>query len=96
MASYCYICLHNATKVKEKAKMTIVIALLIVGWVAASVIGTQAYFLGEQSKPIHERNWNDESFEQLAKSVTGTEVDYLVRVPAYSMDAYASRTISNR
>ena len=76
--------------------MTIVIALLIVGWVAASVIGTQAYFLGEQSKPIHERNWNDESFEQLAKSVTGTEVDYLVRVPVYSMDAYASRTISNR
>jgi hypothetical protein len=96
MAKYCYICLHKATKVKEKAKMTIVIALLIVGWVAASVIGTQAYFLGEQSKPIHERNWNDESFEQLAKSVTGTEVDYLVRVPAYSMDAYASRTISNR
>ena len=96
MASYCYICLHKATKVKEKVKMTIVIALLIVGWVAASVIGTQAYFLGEQSKPIHERNWNDESFEQLAKSVTGTEVDYLVRVPAYSMDAYASRTISNR
>ena len=76
--------------------MTIVIALLIVGWVAASVIGTQAYFLGEQSKPIHERNWNDESFEQLAKSVTGTEVDYLVRVPAYSMDAYRSGTISNR
>jgi hypothetical protein len=96
MASYCYICLHKATKVKEKATMTIVIALLIVGWVAASVIGTQAYFLGEQSKPIHERNWNDESFEQLAKSVTGTEVDYLGRVPAYSMDAYASRTISNR
>ena len=76
--------------------MTILIALLVVGWVAASVIGTQAYFLGEQSKPIHERNWNDESFEQLAKSVTGTEVDYLVRVPAYSMDAYTSRIISNR
>jgi len=76
--------------------MTILIALLVVGWVAASVIGTQAYFLGEQSKPIHERNWNDESFEQLAKSVTGTEVDYLVRVPAYSMDPYTSRTISNR
>ena len=76
--------------------MVLVIALLIVGWVAAALIGTQAYFLGEQSKPIHERNWNDESFEQLAKSVTGTEVDYLVRVPAYSMDAYTSRTISNR
>ena len=44
---------------------------------------------------IAERNWNDESFEQLAKSVTGTEVDYRVRVPAYSMDAYGSRTMSN-
>lgn len=94
-ARYRYISLHKATKVKEKAKMTIVIALLIIGWVAASVIGTQAYFLGEQSKPIHERNWNDESFEQLAKSVTGTEIDYSVRVPAYSMDAYGSRSISN-
>jgi hypothetical protein len=75
--------------------MTIVIALLIVGWAAAALIGTQAYFLGEQSKPIHDRNWNDNSFEQLAKSVTGTETDYLVRVPLYSMDAYNSRTISN-
>ncbi|MEG3841093.1 photosystem II protein, Psb35-related [Microcoleus sp. herbarium14] len=75
--------------------MTIVIALLIVGWVAAALIGTQAYFLGEQSKPIHDRNWNSESFEKLSKSVTGTEIDYLVRVPAYSMDAYSSRTIGN-
>ncbi|MEG4997346.1 photosystem II protein, Psb35-related [Microcoleus sp. B4-D4] len=75
--------------------MTIVIALLIVGWVAASVIGTQAYFLGEQSKPIHDRNWNNESFEQLAKAVTGTDIDYSVRVPAYSMDAYTSRTMGN-
>jgi hypothetical protein len=95
MASYCYICLHKAIKVKEKAKMTIVIALLIIGWVAASVIGTQAYFLGEQSKPIHERNWNDESFEKLALAITATEMDYSVRVPAYSMDAYGCRTISN-
>ena len=75
--------------------MTIVIALLIVGWAAAALIGTQAYFLGEQSKPIHDRNWNDESFERLAKSVTGTEIDYTVRVPAYSMDAYGSRTMGN-
>ncbi|PSB46554.1 hypothetical protein C7B67_20095 [filamentous cyanobacterium Phorm 6] len=75
--------------------MTIVIALLVVGWVAAALIGTQAYFLGEQSKPIHDRNWNDESFEKLAKSVTGTEIDYSVRVPAYSMDAYTSRTMGN-
>ncbi|MEG4571263.1 hypothetical protein QUA56_00835 [Microcoleus sp. N3A4] len=73
--------------------MTIVIALLIVGWVAASVIGTQAYFLGEQSKPIHSRNWNSESFEKLAVAVTAAEIDYSLRVPAYSMDAYGSRTM---
>ena len=95
ITNFRYISLHKATKVKGKANMAIVIALLIVGWVAASVIGTQAYFLGEQSKPIHDRNWNDESFEKLAKSVTGTEIDYLVRVPAYSLDAYNSRTMSN-
>ena len=74
--------------------MTILIALFIVGWVAASVIGTQAYFRGEQSKPIHERNWRSESFEKLATSVTGTEIDYNVRVPGYSvMDAYASNNL---
>ncbi len=27
---------------------TILIALFLIGWVAAAVIGTQAYFLGEQ------------------------------------------------
>ena len=75
--------------------MTIVIALLIVGWVAASVIGTQAYFRGEQSKPIHFRNWNSEQFEQLAKSITGTDTDYSNRTPAYGMDAYASNNLSN-
>ncbi len=75
--------------------MTIVIALLIVGWAAAALIGTQAYFLGEQSKPIHDRNWNSEAFEKLAVAVTATEIDYSVRVPAYSMDAYSSRTIGN-
>ncbi len=63
--------------------MTILIGLLILGWVAASVIGTQAYFRGEQSKPIHERNWNSDSFENLAKSVTGEEIDYTKRLPAY-------------
>ena len=75
--------------------MTIVIALLIVGWAAAALIGTQAYFLGEQSKPIHDRNWNSEAFEKLAVAVTATEIDYSVRVPAYSMDAYSSRTSGN-
>ncbi|MBW4642569.1 MAG: hypothetical protein KME23_06105 [Goleter apudmare HA4340-LM2] len=73
--------------------MTILIALLLVGWVAASVIGTLAYFMGEQSKPIHERNWRSDSFDQLAKSITGKEIDYSERTPAYAMDAYASRTL---
>jgi hypothetical protein len=68
--------------------MAILITLFIIGWLAASIIGTQAYFLGEQTKPIHERNWNSESFDQLAKSFTGKETDYLERVSAYTVDAY--------
>lgn len=69
--------------------------LFIVGWVAASLIGTQAYFRGEQTKPIHERNWNSDSFEQIAESVTGKETDYSERVPAYGMDAYASQNLAS-
>lgn len=68
--------------------MAILISLFIIGWLAVSLIGTQAYFLGEQTKTIHQRNWNSESFDRLAKSFTGNETDYLVRVPAYSFDAY--------
>lgn len=75
--------------------MAIVIALLVVGWAAAAVIGTQAYFRGEQTKPIHERNWRSESFEKLAYGITGTEIDYSKRVPAYSLDAYASNNLPN-
>lgn len=74
--------------------MAIVIALFVVGWVAAALLGSQAYFRGEQRKPIHERNWRSTSFEQLAESITGTQTDYSDRVPAYGvMDAYASRTL---
>jgi hypothetical protein len=73
----------------------ILVSILVIGWVAASVIGTQAYFLGEQTKPIHERNWRSESFEQLAKTFTGQNTDYAVRVPVYSGDAYSSRTLPN-
>ncbi|AFZ27753.1 hypothetical protein Cylst_5758 [Cylindrospermum stagnale PCC 7417] len=73
--------------------MTILIALLVVGWVAGSVLGSLAYFLGEQSKPIHERNWRSDSFEKLAKSITGLDTDYSDRTPAYAMDAYASRSL---
>jgi hypothetical protein len=75
--------------------MTILIAVSIVGWAAAAVIGTQAYFRGEQSKPIHARNWRSESFEKLAESITGTEIDYSNRIPAYPLDAYASQTLPN-
>ncbi|MGD1854256.1 MAG: photosystem II protein, Psb35-related [Leptolyngbyaceae cyanobacterium] len=71
--------------------MAIVLAVVIVGWVAAALIGTQAYFLGEQSKPIHERNWNSESFEKLAKTVTGRETDFGTRTPVYGYDAFSSQ-----
>lgn len=73
--------------------MLILISVLLVGWVAAAVIGTQAYFLGEQTKPIHERNWRSDSFEQLAQSVTGQETDFSNRVPAFVIDAYASQNL---
>ncbi|AFY48658.1 hypothetical protein Nos7524_2840 [Nostoc sp. PCC 7524] len=73
--------------------MTILFAVLVLGWVAASVLGSLAYFLGEQKKPIHERNWRSESFEKLAKSITGMEIDYSDRTPAYAMDAYTSQTL---
>ena len=66
--------------------MALLISVFIIGWIAASVIGTQAYFRGEQSKTIHERNWNSNSFDQLAKSFTGKETNYLERVPAYYFD----------
>ena len=74
--------------------MVIVISLFVIGFVAATVIGTQAYFLGEQSKPIHERNWNSEGFDRLAKSFTGQETDFADRVPAYGGDAYRSSEIN--
>ncbi|KAM3098935.1 photosystem II protein, Psb35-related [Phormidesmis sp. 146-12] len=71
----------------------ILIALFVIGWAAVALLGTQAYFRGEQTKPIHERNWRSESFETLAESITGSEIDYSNRVPAYAMDAYASRLL---
>jgi hypothetical protein len=76
--------------------MTILIALFVVGWVAAAVIGTQAYFRGEQSKPIHERNWRSKSFEKLAQSITGTETDYSDRTPGFEIDAYSSQLLPNQ
>lgn len=71
--------------------MVLLISLFIIGWLAVSLIGTQAYFMGEQSKTIHERNWNSKSFDQIAKSITGKETDYLARIPAYSFDHRITR-----
>ncbi|MEA5462209.1 photosystem II protein, Psb35-related [Leptothoe sp. PORK10 BA2] len=71
--------------------MAIVLAIVIVGWVAAALIGSQAYFLGEQSKPIHERNWRSDSFDALAKTVTGAETDFNTRTTAYGYDAFSSQ-----
>ena len=70
--------------------MVLVIALFVIGWVAVAVLGTQAYFRGEQSKPIHERNWRSDSFQKLSESVTGTQVDFSDRRPAYPLDEFAS------
>ena len=74
--------------------ITLLFAVFAIGWIAAALIGTQAYFRGEQSKPIHERNWNSDEFEQLSKSVTGQSTDMTNRVPAYTMDAYASNQLA--
>ena len=76
--------------------MALLIALFVIGFVAAAVLGTQAYFRGEQSKPIHERNWRSESFEKLAQSVTGTETDYSDRTPGFEVDAYSSQLLPNQ
>ncbi len=75
--------------------LALVIALLVIGWAAAAVIGTQAYFRGEQTKPIHARNWRSESFEQIAQSVTGQETDYSERIPGFTADAYTSQSLPN-
>ncbi|HIK33672.1 MAG TPA: hypothetical protein IGS17_17360 [Oscillatoriales cyanobacterium M59_W2019_021] len=72
----------------------LLISFILIGWVAAALLGTQAYFRGEQTKPIHERNWNSETFDRLAQSFTGNETDYGDRTPAYALDAYTSNNIS--
>ena len=73
--------------------VTTLIAVFTIGWVSAALIGTQAYFRGEQSKPIHARNWRSASFEPLAKSLTGMDTDYSDRVPAFQADAYSSNIL---
>ena len=75
--------------------MTTVIFLMIAGWALASVIGTMAYFRGEQTKPIHERNWTSNDFDIIAQSMTNKEINYSQRVPGFLVsDAYKSNQIS--
>ena len=75
---------------------TVLISLFVIGWAAAAILGTQAYFLGEQSKPIHERNWNSDSFEPIAVAVTNQPTNYATRTAVYSGSAYNSKSLSNR
>ncbi|BAZ46451.1 hypothetical protein NIES4102_34830 [Chondrocystis sp. NIES-4102] len=76
--------------------ITLLIAVFIIGWTAAAVIGTQAYFRGEQTKPIHERNLKSESFEQLAKSFTGKDINHSKRRPAFALDTYTSNNLPQK
>jgi len=62
---------------------TILIGVIFLGWIAAAALGTMAYFRGEQRKPIHERNWGSETFEQLSESITNKKIDYAERIPAF-------------
>ena len=73
----------------------ILLAVIIVGRVGAAILGTQAYFFGEQSKPIHERNWNSEGFDDMAKLVTGRETDFNERIYPFSGDAYTSNVANS-
>lgn len=74
--------------------MFTVFAVLFVGWVAAAVLGTQAYFRGEQTKPIHERNWNSQGFALVAQAVTAQASGD--RTPGFIVgDAFSSRSISS-
>lgn len=74
--------------------LTFLIALVVVAWIAVVVLGSQAYFRGEQSKPIHGRNWDSDRFEAIAETVTGTQTNYSDRVPGFQVeDAFASRSL---
>jgi len=73
---------------------TLLIGLFVIAWVAASVIGTQAYFRGEQTKPIHERNLKSNSFEKIAEAVTGRETNHAERVISFSLDTFNSNNLA--
>jgi len=74
--------------------MVFLIALFVIGWAAAALLGSQAYFRGEQSKPIHERNWRSDRFDALSALITNQETNFQERVPGYVVaDAYGSKII---
>ena len=70
----------------------VLLAVIVVGWVGAAILGTQAYYFGEQSKPIHERNLGSKGFESAAKLVTGRDTDYNQLVNIHAGDAFSSAT----
>lgn len=75
--------------------MFLVASLYLVGFVAAVLLGTQAYFKGELSKPIHERNWRSDGFHSLAKVFTGESVDYQRRASSPSAEAALVRIMAD-
>ena len=73
----------------------LLVSVIIVGFIAGITLGSQAYFLGEMSKPIHERNWNSDSFEQLAESITGQKMNEGEREPGFEVgDAFGSSVLA--
>jgi hypothetical protein len=94
--TFIYTKIQNLEKQKKQRSImtTLLIAVILTGWMAAAVIGTQAYFLGEQTKPIHDRNLKSASFEVLAKTFTGKDIDYSDRVPAFALDTYTSNNLT--
>lgn len=72
----------------------LLVGAIVTGFVAAITLGSQAYFRGEMTKPIHERNWNSDSFDALAETLTGEQMDQNSRQPGFEAgDAYASTMI---
>ncbi|MEM9154661.1 MAG: hypothetical protein AAGB13_06425 [Cyanobacteria bacterium P01_F01_bin.33] len=66
-------------------------ALFVVGFAAAALLGSQTYFRGEQSKPIHWRNWQSSEFHQLAETFTGSRVDYRDRASSPFVETVLDR-----
>lgn len=75
----------------------LLVSVVVVGFIAAITLGSQAYFRGEMTKPIHERNWDSSSFDSLAEVLTGETVDQFNRQPGFEVgDAYTSAVITNQ